>query len=370
MTISEQQRAAVAYLRRSAATESNPGNDSREAQLSAVQRLCGPDVTVYEDWGKSGSGDGSKRPEYQRLKAEIAAGRIGSVCAYSLTRLGRNARELLALVELCRVHDVTLRTASESIDTSSAMGRAMVQMMAVMAELELEQGKERSASARAARVERHRAAGLDVPGSRAMYGTVHVTQDGITRTVEDTERPIGPVLDAYRDAGSVRGACQLLRERAIPAPRGGEVWGVSTLRRILDHYAAIGQVELPEVMSREAGRRPVKATALFAGLLRCHCGRTMTPNVVRGQYYCAAGRDSGAALHGRYSVTERALLAVLEPEAARYLRQTKIGRKAAANDQQERERLTARRERIADSYLNGIISAAKAERGQEVAEEV
>jgi len=65
-----------------------------------------------------------------RLKADIAAGRVGSVCAYSLSRLGRNARELLAFIELAQAHDVPVRTAVEAVDTSTAMGRAMLTVMA------------------------------------------------------------------------------------------------------------------------------------------------------------------------------------------------------------------------------------------------
>ena len=263
------ERLAVAYLRRSTATEANPGNDSHEAQLAAVQRLCGPAVTVYEDWGKSGRGDGSKRPEYQRLKADIVAGKVASVCAYSLTRLGRNTKELLSFAELCDKHGVTVRTSTESLDTSTAFGRFMLTILAAVAELELEMGIERSVAAQTARKERHELAGLDVPGNRPIYGTRNVTEGGLTRVESDPERPIEPILTAYRDAGSVRGACELLRARGVPAPGGGVVWGVSTLRRILDHYASLGMVELPEVRSR-SGRRPVKATALFAGLLRCH----------------------------------------------------------------------------------------------------
>ncbi len=86
-------RIAVAYLRRSAATTENPGNDSREAQEAAVKRLCGPDVALYVDWGISGSGQSTaKREAYVSLKADIAAGRIGSVCAYGLSRLGGTRR--------------------------------------------------------------------------------------------------------------------------------------------------------------------------------------------------------------------------------------------------------------------------------------
>src|SRR5262245_3819060 len=86
---------AAAYLRRSAADDDNPGVDSRGRQEAAVRRMCSDDVVIYEDWGISGSAaKTAKRPEYQRLRGDIAAGRVSSVCAESLSRLGRSTREL------------------------------------------------------------------------------------------------------------------------------------------------------------------------------------------------------------------------------------------------------------------------------------
>src|SRR4051812_38881563 len=110
-------RQSAAYLRRSSVSVDSPGDASRDAQLAAVRSMCGDEVTVYTDWGISGTHD--DRPEYQRLRAAIRAGAVGSVCAYSLSRLGRKARELLDFVELCKAHDVTIRTKVENIDTST-----------------------------------------------------------------------------------------------------------------------------------------------------------------------------------------------------------------------------------------------------------
>ena len=340
-------RLHVAYLRRSTATTENPGNDSREAQLAAVHRLAGPDVTVYEDWGRSGSGDGSKRPEYVRLKADIEHGTVESVAAYSLTRLGRNARELLGFAELCRSHDVTLRTAQESIDTSSAMGRAMLGMMAVMAELELEQGKERSESARQARRARHEAAGLVVPSSVAPYGFRNVTENGLTRVERDADVDLSVIARTYEEAGSVRQTAVLLNERGVPAPHGG-LWNLTPLRRVLERLADEGVITMPERNRRQ--RHAPRTPALFAGLLLCHCGRRMTPNVTRGQYYCAAARSHDD--HGRMSVTEKALVAALRPEADAYLRTIKLDARQRMADSAAAERAIERRQAALDARLD------------------
>lgn len=343
------ERFHAGYLRRSAATSENPGNDSREAQELAVRRLAGDEVVIYADWGISGGGDGTRRPEYQRLKGDVADGRVASVNAYSLTRLGRNARELMALVELCKAHDVALRTASESIDTSTAMGRAMLGMMAVMAELELEQGKERSAAARAVRVARHRNAGLLVdgrlPSSVPAYGTKHVTENGLTRVLPDEAVDLQLIVDAYVTAGSVKACARLLNERSVPSPRGRR-WSVTPTRRLLERLNDAGLVTLPPRHGRM--RHPVGRKALFAGLLQCHCGRRLTPNVARGQYYCA----SSVPNHGRMAVTEKALVPILRAEANLYTRAVREVDRARASDVAAMEGNIERRQAALDARLD------------------
>ena len=340
----------AAYLRRSSATSRNPGDNSREGQEASVRRMAGDTVRLYVDWGISGRK--SDRPEYQRLKADIRAGRVSGLYAYSLSRLGRNTRELLDLVELCRDHGVSIQPETEAINTQGAMGAFVFTIMAAVGALEAEMGQERAATSRAARRERHAEAGLPVPPAIARYGTRHITTDGITRIVPDPDRPIEPVLTAYREAGSVRGACELLQRRGIPAPEGGRVWGSAAAAKLLHYYIPD---EMPEPNARGLRRPAGRIPALFSRLISCHCGATMTPNVRRGSYYCAAGRDSGATLHGQYNVRERALRAVLEPEAAKYgHRKVTFTYKDGGTDAQ-RAKLDDLKERVLKAYMSGAI---------------
>lgn len=345
-------RYAAAYLRRSSATEQNPGNDSRDGQELAVRRLCGDDVALFVDWGKSGAGDKTgKRLEYLRLKAEIEAGKVGTVCVYNLSRLGRNVRELSEFVELCQQHDVTIRSAMETIDTSRGFGRAMLQIMAVFAELELETGKERSATAREARRIRHEAAGLTEP-NRPPYGFRLVKgADGLYRREPDPSQPVEPIIAAYREAGSVLGAAAILERQGLPAPRGGSRWSTSLVTRILDQHA-------PDLLPRrnERGVRVPRSTAILSQLVRCpFCGRTMTPNQARGQLYCAAGareRDR----HPRYAVREADVLPFVKAEAARLTIPDDGGE--AIDIGARRDAIAARLARARRMHLDGDLDRA------------
>jgi Site-specific recombinases, DNA invertase Pin homologs len=355
-------RIAAGYMRRSSVSGDSPGDASEEAQLEAVRRLCGPNVTIYRDWGISGA-TAEARPDYLRLKADIAAGMVASVCAYSLTRLGRNTRELLDFIDLCKRHDVSVRAAVEQIDTTSAMGIAMLTIMAAFGQLEREQGAERSASSRAARLARHERAGALLPGGKLpnsipLYGFRHIeAQDADGRKVilrePDPDRPIGPVLDAYREAHSLRGACIMLNAAGIPSPRGS-TWGPSTLARLL----SVHDPELLPVRNATGRKRPPGKPARLRGLLVCQCGSLMTPNLARGQYRCPRGRDKlGPALHGPSTVAERRLLAALQFEARRIPQHVNFDFADAASG--ERERIAEAKRRAGVRFAAGEMPDAE-----------
>lgn len=365
---------AAAYLRKSYVSVEHPGDASEEAQLEAVRRLCGAEVTVYKDWGISGA-TADARPDYLRLKAAIAAGEVASVCAYSLSRLGRNARELLEFVDLCERHKVTLRTAVENIDTTTAMGRAQLTIMAAFAQLEREQGSERSNVARLARQARHEQADALLPGGKlpnsiALYGFRHVpTVDAsgkkIIRREPDPAHPIEPILGAYREAGTLTGAVKLLNERGVPSPKAARTgkpaqWGSSTLARVLrGHDPSI----LPE-HGATGRQRPLGKPAMFRGLVRCHCGALMTPNTRRKQLWCSRGANKQLlAEHGRYTISENALKLALQSEVARAYRPLRPLR--AKRQEEAIADLRARRGRLGALLVDdaikgkGLISPAK-----------
>lgn len=338
-------RHAAAYIRRSSVSVDSPGDASRDAQLAAVRSMCGNEVEVYTDWGISGTHD--DRPDYQRLRAAIRAGQVGSVCAYSLSRLGRKARELLDFVELCKTHGVTIRTKVENIDTSTAMGVAMLTVIAAFAQLEAELAAERQAAALDER--RKRGDRLGQPP----YGFLHEKVDGRIVRVPDPKRPLEPLLQAYRDAGTILGACKLLKDRGIPAPKGGKTWATSALTRIIEENA-------PEMLPRKnarGARQP--ASAVFAQLLECpFCGRTLTPNAARGQYYCPNGPRDRAG-HPRYAVREVDLAPWIKAEADRFDPEPL---RIEADDLSGRKDAIARRlERATELYMAGDIDRSKVE---------
>ena len=75
----------------------------------------------------------------------------GAIAVVGIDRLGRNAAEVMTTIRDLGERGIVLRSLREGIDTSSASGRMVAGVLASLAELELELGRERSAAARDAR---------------------------------------------------------------------------------------------------------------------------------------------------------------------------------------------------------------------------
>jgi DNA invertase Pin-like site-specific DNA recombinase len=68
-----------------------------------------------------------------------------------IDRLGRNAAEVMTTIRDLGERGIVLRSIREGIDTSNASGRMVAGVLASLAELELELGRERRTAARDAR---------------------------------------------------------------------------------------------------------------------------------------------------------------------------------------------------------------------------
>jgi DNA invertase Pin-like site-specific DNA recombinase len=78
---------------------------------------------------------------------------------WKLDRLGRNTRNLLALIDDLEQRGVHFRSVTEGISTTGSMGRAMLTVMSAFAQLERDQLAERTRAGMAAAAEHGRKAG-------------------------------------------------------------------------------------------------------------------------------------------------------------------------------------------------------------------
>src|SRR5436309_2642842 len=123
-------------------------HQSLDQQLDALTAAGVEADRVYKD-KLSGASARAQRPG---LAALLDYAREGdAIVVIGIDRLGRNAAEVMTTIRELGERGIVLRSLREGIDTSNATGRMVAGVLASLAELELELGKERRTAARDAR---------------------------------------------------------------------------------------------------------------------------------------------------------------------------------------------------------------------------
>jgi DNA invertase Pin-like site-specific DNA recombinase len=132
------------------------GHQSLDQQVDALTAAGVDSARVYSD-KLSGTSTREQRPG---LAALLDYAREGdAIVVVGIDRLGRNAAEVMTTIRELGERGIVLRSLREGIDTANATGRMVAGVLASLAELELELGRERRAAARDARRARGQAIG-------------------------------------------------------------------------------------------------------------------------------------------------------------------------------------------------------------------
>jgi DNA invertase Pin-like site-specific DNA recombinase len=110
---------------------------SIESQLEFCKyELKGGAAKEYTDKGFSGKN--TDRPQFQQLLRDIEKGLVKRVIVYKLDRISRSIIDLANMMELVQKYHVEFVSSTEKFDTSTPMGRAMLNICIVFAQLERE----------------------------------------------------------------------------------------------------------------------------------------------------------------------------------------------------------------------------------------
>ncbi|NLE41016.1 MAG: recombinase family protein [Lentisphaerae bacterium] len=135
---------AIGYCRVSTEGQAVDGvsMDAQEAKIRAWAELNNADeVLLFTDAGISGK-RADNRPALQ--DALKAASRGDALVVYSLSRLARSTKDTLAIAEALDRRGADLVSLSERIDTTTAAGKMVFRMLAVLSEFERDQVSERT----------------------------------------------------------------------------------------------------------------------------------------------------------------------------------------------------------------------------------
>jgi DNA invertase Pin-like site-specific DNA recombinase len=353
-------RSAYVYVRQSTPGQVHRNHESRRRQYGLAERakqLGWRDVVVIDD-DLAISGDGVKRPGFERLLLAICEGQVGTVLTIEASRLARNGRDWHTLLEFCGLVNCLIIDEDGVYDARLANDRLLLGMKGTMSEMELSLFRQRVSEARMLKAKRGELFGTIAVGYRKVAHADQIEKEPDQRV----QQAITLVFKKFAELQSVRQVHRWLRQEGIALPNtaygpqgrhvvwklpiyqavygimtnptyaGAYAYGRSTHRIRLErgrkrivrglrqtqenwsvlvrdhHEGYISWAEYErnmEVIAHNAGnkglmvRRAVRrGPALLNGLLRCgHCGRKMQVNYAKGthRYFCVGANQADGA---------------------------------------------------------------------------
>lgn len=217
---------ATGYARVSSDLQAKEGVSlsAQREKLEAWAASKGLKIELYVDEGISGA-TMDKRPNVQKAIARACELHCPLV-VYSLSRLARSTEDAIRVAQRLEQAGADLVSLTENIDTTTATGKMVYKLLAVLAEFERDLLIERTKVAMALK----RSQNLRI--SRfAQYG-FDFSPDGRVRVNEAEQNTIGLIKMLHSSGKTLRQICSVLKDRNI-SPRDAKQWYPGVIASIL-----------------------------------------------------------------------------------------------------------------------------------------
>ncbi len=245
---------AALYVRVSTEDQAREGYslDAQERRLQAYCRMRSWDIGgLYRDEGCSGRN--TNRPEYQRMMSEMGSWDI--LLVLKMDRIHRNSVNFTLMMDDLRNNGKEFNSLQEKFDTTTAMGRFVMDTMQRIAQLESEQTGERVKIGMKKKAE----AGDGMLGSGHPYGYVY--QYGQLKVVENEAAIVREMYDLYASGSSMGDIADALNNRMVPAKRSGR-WNKQSVCNILHNPLYIGYVDWDGIV-RKGTHHPLVSIEVY-----------------------------------------------------------------------------------------------------------
>ena len=225
---------AIGYIRVSTEQQANEGV-SLEAQKAKIAAWCVTNgyelVNVFVDAGISGKSM-DKRPGLQDAMKSLKKGM--ALVSYSLSRLARSTKDALSIGETVAKRKADMVSLTEQIDTTTAAGKMMFQMLSVLAEFERNLVAERTTNALQHKKRTGQKYTNQTPyGFEAIEGRlVQVQQEAEVVAEIQASRTGGNTLQSIADG---------LNGRNIPT-KTGKLWAPATIHLLLKRSSLVNSI--------------------------------------------------------------------------------------------------------------------------------
>jgi DNA invertase Pin-like site-specific DNA recombinase len=216
----------IGYCRVSTEDQSVHGHSlpAQEQKIRQYADLYGLQVSeIITDAGLSAKN--FNRPGIQTILTMIKKKEVESVIVAKLDRLTRNVRDLADIVELCNKTDTALISVNEHIDTGTAAGRMILNMLGVISQWEREAIGERTSAS----LQYKKQSGKKY-NCHTIYG--YSEQDGILNVNEAEQNNITLMVHLREQGLSFKAIAERLNTMDIQS-RTGNNWHSEQIRRVI-----------------------------------------------------------------------------------------------------------------------------------------
>ena len=206
--------------------------DMEGYSIEEQERLCKAIIeskeweytSTYSDPGVSGKT--MDRPGLQKMIASIEQGEVDAVVILKLDRLSRSQKDTLTIIEdILIANNIILLSVKETLDTSTAWGRAMIGILASFNQLDRENIVQRTTMGRNAK-----AAQGEYAGGKPPYGYKAVNKELV---VDEAEAQVVRMVYAGKAKGlTLRAIAEILNEEGL-TNRQGNPFTFATIQKIL-----------------------------------------------------------------------------------------------------------------------------------------
>lgn len=218
---------AALYIRVSTDEQAQEGYSIKAQEQRLKDYLKSQGWILFDSYIEDGySAKNLERPTMKRLIEDIKKQEFDVVLVYKLDRLVRSVADLHELLQLFDENNVKFKSATEMFDTTSAMGRFFITLVASMAQWERENLAERVIMGMNRMVEEG-----NRPGAVAPFGYDH--EDGKLVINEKESKYVRMIFDEYKTKGK-RAVAEQLNNLGIFTKKG-YLWNDSVISYIVNN---------------------------------------------------------------------------------------------------------------------------------------
>ena len=222
---------AIGYVRVSTEQQASEGV-SLEAQRAKIEHWCKANdyelVNVYVDAGISGKSM-DKRPGLLDALKSLKKGM--ALVSYSLSRLARSTKDALSIGEAVAKKKADMVSLTEQIDTTTAAGKMMFQMLSVLAEFERNLVAERTTNAL-----QHKKRTGQKYTNQTPYGFEAI--EGRLVQVQQEAEIVAEIQASRTGGNTLQFIADSLNTRGIPT-KTGKQWAPATIHLLLKRTALV-----------------------------------------------------------------------------------------------------------------------------------